>query len=42
MVDEELIEGLKAGEVKIMEVKRLRARGMPMETVVVTFRGSRS
>ena len=22
-----------------MEVKRLRARGMPMETVVVTFRG---
>ena len=39
LVDDELIEGLKAGGVKVVEVKRLRARGMLVETVVVTFRG---
>ena len=37
--DEELIEGLKAAGVKEVMVQRLRSRGMPMETVVVTFRG---
>ena len=37
--DEELIEGLKAAGVKVVGVQRLRSRGMPMETVVVTFRG---
>ena len=42
LVDEELIDGMKAGEVKVVEVKRLRAREMPMETVVVTCRGIRS
>ena len=37
--DEELIEGLKAASVKVVGVQRLRSREMPMETVVVTFRG---
>ena len=37
--DDELIEGLKAAGVKVVGVQRLRTRGMPMETVVVTFKG---
>ena len=37
--DEELVEGLKAAGVEGVRVQRLRARGVPMETVVVTFRG---
>ena len=39
MDDEELIQGLKAAGVKVVGVQRLRSRGVPMETVVVTFRG---
>ena len=37
--DEELLEGLKAAGVKVVRVQRLRVSGVPMETVVVTFRG---
>ena len=36
--DEELSEGLKVVGVKVVGVQRLRSRGVPMETVVVTFR----
>ena len=39
LVGDELIEGLKKGGVKVVGVKRLRDRGLPMETVMVTFRG---
>ena len=39
MNDEELVEGLKAAGVKVVRVKRSSARGVPMVTVVVTFRG---
>ena len=38
-LDDELNEGLKASGVRVMGVKRLRARGQPIETVVVTFKG---
>ena len=34
-----MIEGLKSPGVKIVGVQRLRSRWMPMETVVVAFRG---